>query len=297
MYNGSFEEYTDCPIDTSPSSFPAVGWEIGWLTPDYFHTCAELESSVSIPENWFGYQNAYDGDAYSGVFTYLYGGGREYLQGTMVSPLVIGTKYYVSFKVSLGEYSATASSKIGVLFTTYQQQQNYLGNFAHVYANAIISDSLNWVTINGCFVADSAYTHITLGNFFDDDHTDFMAFPEEPNPSTFTVRYYIDDIRVSTDSIYVGGGCESSLSDVNYMDSDNSNLIIYPNPANEFIVLESNNVIKRVLLYDVSGQLVFDKQDILNKRLTMNVQSLPKGLYFLRINTKNEVLIKKIVII
>lgn len=294
--NGNFEEYTDCPYGTSQYTFPATGWHVGWLTPDYFNTCADYESDVSIPNNWFGYQQPYNGNAYSGVFAFLVGGGREYIQGTLLSPLTIGTKYYVSLKVSLADYSATASNNMGVLFTTYQARANYCNNVAHIHTNTIISDSVNWVTINGCFEADSLYSYITIGNFFDDSHTDFADFPVNPDPSTFTVRYYVDDIRVSTDSIYAGGGCASSISNVDYGDIADASVSIFPNPVNEFITMEAHSILKSVFMYDVLGQLIMDKQNVQSNRLTMDIQKVKKGIYFLHIKTQNSIQIKKVIV-
>ena len=37
-----------------------------------------------------------------------------------------------------------------------------------VYSNTVSMDTLNWTRVFGSFVADSAYTHILLGNFFAD---------------------------------------------------------------------------------------------------------------------------------
>src|SRR3972149_4387494 len=106
--NYSYEAYSQCPDNENQMSY-SIGWGSYYGTPDYFHNCA-LNSNVSIPYNWAGsYQQPLPGSsAYAGFFAYWSGtfsGGypnmREHIGRQLSSPLIIETKYYVTFKVSL----------------------------------------------------------------------------------------------------------------------------------------------------------------------------------------------------
>src|SRR5262249_45922638 len=72
-----------------------------------------------------------------------------------------------------------------------------LTNFAHVYSTQIIDDTVKWKTIEGSFIADSAYEYIIVGNVYDFAHTSYRAFRIDPNHFPY---YYVDDVCVSEDS-------------------------------------------------------------------------------------------------
>lgn len=68
------------------------------------------------------------------------------------------------------------------------------------------------------------------------------------------------------------------------------NFKIYPNPATDLIQIDSNENIKEVNIYSVSGQKVLDSQ---GKKI--NVQSLEKGIYFVEIKTDHQTIIQKLI--
>ena len=122
--NPSFEQYTSCP-DNYCQIHRASGWEAWGYSPDYFNSCGIYPwSPVSVPYNDIGFQFASTGNAYAGFFAYdslnssSCGLCREYIGMQLVSPLVIGQKYYVNFKVSLADIANFAVDKIGILFST-----------------------------------------------------------------------------------------------------------------------------------------------------------------------------------
>lgn len=67
-----------------------------------------------------------------------------------------------------------------------------------------------------------------------------------------------------------------------------SGIVLYPNPTSgEFLVrTNSNEIIKNILVYNVLGEYVTDKLDL---------SSFSDGMYFVKINTENGQIIKKIV--
>jgi hypothetical protein len=121
--NPSFEEIESCP------QYPILtGYQVGaipqhWFsfsdTPDYFNAC--VDSITSVPSNMVGYQNAFDGQAYTGMATFLPEDHREMIGAELFSPLSVGETYYASFYVNAAyggnQPFDVGNSNIGMLFT------------------------------------------------------------------------------------------------------------------------------------------------------------------------------------
>jgi WD40 repeat protein len=70
---------------------------------------------------------------------------------------------------------------------------------------------------------------------------------------------------------------------------------IYPNPAREFINIESKGIsIEMLNLYDLNGQLLLNKQ-IAESKTQLVLTNLNPGIYILKIKTKSGTAIKRIV--
>jgi len=204
--NPSFEDTIMCPSDFSQIQF-STGWTTYSESPDYFNSCDPSNSNFGVPNNYAGYQMPYDGNAYAGAIVYRNGGisdVREVIGRELATPLTIGVEYFISFKVNLSlddtyDYYY-AIGGLGVLFSTVNYTPSVtvapINNLPHVYFPGIISDTSDWTTIEGSFVADSTYNYIMLGNFFDDQNTDSLLLGSTPFGSY--AYYYFDDICVST---------------------------------------------------------------------------------------------------
>ena len=62
---------------------------------------------------------------------------------------------------------------------------------------------------------------------------------------------------------------------------------VFPNPANDFITINTEEVIEKITILDVSGKTVFSQEKGLNKRI--NIQHLPSGVYFLTVESSKSV--------
>ena len=74
---------------------------------------------------------------------------------------------------------------------------------------------------------------------------------------------------------------------------DNS-IAIYPNPANDFVNITSNNTIKSVQLYDVQGRLL-QTQIIDEVQTAINISEKSNGIYFLKITSEKGIKVEKLV--
>jgi hypothetical protein len=215
--NGSFELLEeDC--DSLQCCFNVGSRPLHWYSwqnsPEYFNACA-TDSLVDVPQNGMAYQQAADGQAYVGFYAYQPTAEyREYVGVELIDPMVPGVAYNVSFRLNLawdGNYwggSDGGCNNVGALFSMVSNA--WLGisgpafgfrNYAHVHSTAILTDTANWVLVSGTFIADSAYQHLVMGNFFDNDNTDVMHIP--PPGTVGAVYVLVDEVCVSAG----GEGC------------------------------------------------------------------------------------------
>lgn len=123
-----------------------------------------------------------------------------------------------------GNYGAT--NKLGILFSTIDYGIFYpspVNNYAQVYTDSIITDTLSWVPIRGSFIADSNYSFITIGSFFTDAFVDSLQILG----TLCRAYYYVDDICVSTDSAYCYNYVYTAINE----STNPFDISVYPNPA------------------------------------------------------------------
>lgn len=302
--NGSFEEYDTCP--SQALEFGVESWSRYRESADYFNVCANSDTlshpcnlwggCFSVPCNVWGCQEPSTGNGYAGVvgfqiFNPIY---REIFGTQLIEALTVGQTYYVSFKASpgYGRYFGTKwfSNKLGVKFSINEYNLSNpppIDNFAHLYTNDIISDTLNWTTISGTFIADAPYEYIMLGNFFDDEHTDTLnSGYNNPNYS----YYYIDDVCVTTNP----AGCDFTSG---IAEMAGNNVTVYPNPATNVLhisYLDASN--PDISIFDITGKSVVANVKYGNGLFTVDTSSLPSGMYFLKIKEESTTITKKFII-
>lgn len=298
MPNPSFEQYSTCPT-TQGEVVKATGWNSYGYSPDYFNTCAG--GLISVPSNFWGYQFPANGNAYVGASSFGKNSPniREYIGGKLSVVLIVGVKYNVFLKVVLANtpyYSGCPIDNIGILFSTKSYSMDSIcpppcnsslllpPNRAHVYSSGIISDSANWTTISGSFIADSTYEYMIIGNLFDDANTTYLGLDTSSGNFNCNAYYFIDDVSVIPDSL-------TSIYDSNI----NNSFFVYPNPTSgEFTIynslLDKNCELK---ITNVMGETVLQKA-INAKRETISLAEA-SGVYFLHLKTAEGAAIKKII--
>jgi hypothetical protein len=280
--NPSFEDTVACPT-TANQVDRAVGWHASRESPDYFNKCDFITGTTSVPANFCGYQYAHSGDAYCGFIAYVSGtpNGREFFTCQLINPLVANKKYNVSFYLSLSGTLARqiACNKIGLRFSNVNYNlidTAYITNNCQFYTDSIITDSLNWTLVSGSFIADSNYTHLTVGNFFDDISTDTILLSQA---ASSYANYYIDDLSVSEDTT-------TSITNYDRIKS----IIIFPNPTYEKlnIVSKSENIYKAEV-FDTNQKKVLETHFEKNrKEIEVNTSTIQNGVYYLKLYYPND---------
>jgi hypothetical protein len=166
--NPSFEDTVYCPLGSNQLN-ACEHWLNFGNSPDYFNSCTPF----GLPNSVFGFQYAHTGNAYAGAVFYarpnLPSGPniREFIGLEMLSNLIVGQKYFVSFfVVNAGVNNGSiACNKQGINFYTVPFDSCCsppLLNTAKIYNDSILTDTLNWTKISGSFIADSAYRYYVL---------------------------------------------------------------------------------------------------------------------------------------
>ncbi len=288
--NPSFEVYDTCPWGQSQIKF-AVGWSSYSYTPDYFNSCDD-NGQAGVPFNVLGFQNPRTGNAYAGFYAYaIMGLYREFIGTSLIQQLIIGKKYYVTFYVNTafnpnpGWHSTFAVNKLGARFTTVPYTYSIpipVDNFAQIYTDSIISDTVNWVKISGSFIADSAYRFVSFGNFFTDSATTHISL----DTLSSYAYYFIDDIIVSPDSLYNNENMYSTSSQF---------AKLYPNPAHNIITIEGT-ALKSYTIIDMLGRKYKEAEFADASQNSIYVGDLPKGMYFVAVKTLAGSWVRKVVI-
>lgn len=294
--NPSFEDTSYCV--SSPGEMPSSqGWNSYLNSPDYFNPCTS-DSFVSVPYNWGGYQQPSSGIAYCALGTYSssFGqiNGREFIGRDLSEPLTIGAQYYVSFKtvlsVSPAIWSNCATNNLGAGFTNTPHHWStaplQVTNNPKVYCDSIITDTLNWVTVFGSFTADSAYQYIVLGNLFNDVNTDTLIVNGSSATNCFAY-YYIDDVCVSTDSMYAANFLYTSLEDEPLENRFN----VYPNPISDLLLINNDSKEQYdIRVYNSLGQVLYQEENIYETNKQIEVSTFSKGLLIINIKSNNKVI-------
>jgi hypothetical protein len=204
-------------------------------------------------------------------------------------PLVSGKIYKLSFYVTLADASNGAIKNIGAYFCSTLPS---LTGFSYINVvpqivnqNGFLTDTLNWVEIQGLFQAVGGEQYVIFGNFNSNANTDTIKVNTNSTNTTAYPRlayYYIDDITL----------IDQSTVGFNEL-SNGASIEVYPNPANEVINFKFSdaNSKRKIELYNAIGELVLS-EDASTQNLSLKTHHLQSGVYFYYI-ILNDYILKK----
>lgn len=308
--NPSFEKKKWCARYWG--DFACADWWWATNSPDYFNKYCNIVPNMTIPSSTvIGYQDPISSiqNAYVGFLSGYgqdssTGGIREILECKLKSNLIKGQKYFASFYIVRADsfqYSPGMgqTNNIGILFTncTYHDDSiisNQSPNFnrAHIYTKNVIYDSVNWTHITGSFVADSNYQYLMFGNFFDNLHTLIIGPRRDTSTIDMLAYYLLDDICVSTDSLYAENYQWSPANDIEEINSFES-LSIYPNPSQDFIHCEAP-IESQISIYNSLGVLTLQFKST-TAHEDIDISNFPDGVYFVKASKEQKNLTQKFI--
>ena len=273
LWGGDFIGYYTWPPDTV-----MIDWK-DYQTADFFiSACTHTYSGV--PTNFFGYSNTKNGNGYVGIGIYERGGyGKEYIYQHLTQPLQAGKVYCLSFYVNRADRFTYAIKNIGALFSNNLQPltNGYEINATPQVENqtGIISDTVNWTLIQGCFTANGGEQYMTIGNFTTNYNTDTLNTNSTnlaPGRET-TSYYYIDDITL-IDQTTLG------IKDVSYL---NQVVEVSPNPVNDVLNISSRFDFEKIELLNITGQVLLS-ETVNSKTHQLQLQNFADGIYFVKVS-------------
>ncbi len=191
LLNPGFEEYNSCPVGLA--DYTPLNWTVPTGgTTDYLHECGA--TAVSVPSNFVGFQESNTGEAYSGLITYYKGldNYREYIQAELTSPTIKGACYQLTIVYSSADFKGD-SDGLGMLLSD-GIPSSYLDQPSQMAKTTVIESKTIWNTLTTEYVSPGGETHVTIGNFENDDNTSFFMPPDGPVQDF--VYYYIDFVGV-----------------------------------------------------------------------------------------------------
>ncbi len=290
--NPSFELKDTCPYTIGFQEGDRPLYWFPWdQSPEYFNACVPgtgVDSLVGVPLNGFGYQHAMEGDAYIGMYAYGHIGGgidyREYAGCELLEPLEVGQSYDLSFLTSLAIGAANywpmtwACNNMGMLFSMEMTPwDGWSGisvptrNYAHLHSTAVITDTANWILVQGSFVADSAYRFLAIGNFFSNALTDTLHIVPGGSLGAY---YYVDGVCVRKS----GQPCEFT-SGIHEQEAAVS--LLWPNPASDQVQVRAGTGTSWQV-FDATGRLLADGESTA-ELLLLPVGQWAPGEYVLRL--------------
>lgn len=206
--NPSFENYT-----ATPGINPLICGLVpvhNWFTPsrstDYYNADFNISSSnQGVPSNFNGYQQAYTGQAYTGLGVYsldtfntVY---AEHLAVELIDTLQRDSFYRVEIFVSRAEESIEALGDFGILFTNealgdttcipgFEDYPVPIDTEPHLrYSSAPFFDTDNWIPLCWLYKADGTEKFMTFGTFS-------MVPSYAYSGAGRSMYYYVDDASI-----------------------------------------------------------------------------------------------------
>ena len=96
-----------------------------------------------------------------------------------------------------------------------------------------------------------------------------------------------------SDTIQIYPRSNEDVSIVTSVDELASEIAIYPNPTSDIVNIVTNGNAQRVEIANVDGQIV-SSEAVASDVVTISLEAQPAGMYFVRIYTANEVIVRKV---
>ena len=205
----------------------------------------------------------------------LYDDGNPVITGSSrrlyqrVVGLTVGLQY--NFSIDSRSEAAGTPSEVYILNNEISDET---GIDANGYADASV--------VTGMDITNDEGTWVTNTFSFTATTTDVVIYVRSNGSVNGDTEVFYDNISLQ------------EAAPLSVDDFSASNVKVYPNPANNFINIESNVMeITEVALYDILGKKVLSQNKLVNNRL--DISSLTKGVYFMKISANENSITKKII--
>jgi len=74
---------------------------------------------------------------------------------------------------------------------------------------------------------------------------------------------------------------------------EKNDIIIYPNPAKEYVNIKGNNI-SEIIIYNINSQIIY-KNNIIDDNISIDLKHYNKGVYIIKIVSKDNIIINKLI--
>ena len=144
----------------------------------------------------------------------------------------------------------------------------------HDYRRVFSTVLQDWFGVNNATLDLSFYNHTTNSGYANTKITNLIKAQNTVPPSCYT------DKTLGTENFEI-----------------KNEIVVYPNPSSEIIVVHATNSINSITIFTIDGRNIQTyKNPLTSTEFTINVQNLSAGLYTLKVNTDNGIFSKKIIV-
>ncbi len=288
--NGDLETIKGCSGASSGGYPDILDSAASWIRPtfgsaDYLNGC-----TLSVPASMIGHQTAHSGVGYAGIYIWIDAAStipnyREYMEVPLTTTLVAGRQYHFQMYVSLAEsyYSYTTSS-LGAYFSDtliydFSTQNNLPFTPQITNTTGPITDTTNWVLVQGDFVAAGGEQYLLIGNFKSYANSDSVLLRTgSPYQSTYI---FVDDVSLTTNTT----GIDNSVTGMDKIQ-------LYPNPSNGLFSfdLQSPLTDAEIRITDLTGRTVHSQKLSGSGNRSIDISFLENGLYLYQVAAQGHLL-------
>ncbi|NOQ26220.1 MAG: T9SS type A sorting domain-containing protein [Bacteroidales bacterium] len=219
----------------------------------------------------------------NGVYLYTESSGSNNAKIAKVSSPVIDLTSYTTSTVTFWYHMYSVDNTIGSLtidlFYNGTQYNNVSVNWNGTVATSISGDQ------------GDAWYQATVDISAADGSSDFVFTFDALTGSDFAGDMAIDDFSVT--------GTDASKSTTSIYDLENSDLFsVYPNPSNGRFNIITKNVENEseIEIHDAAGKLVYKGRIENSDTHAVDLQDSPAGIYFIKVQSGNTIVNKKVII-
>ena len=118
--------------------------------------------------------------------------------------------------------------------------------------------------------------------------TAYVIGTDQETTFEFYVVAFNDETESEPSEIYTVVVEDDAIEEVN------ASFNVYPNPVNDKLVIETEEIVKEVVVYDVYGRQQDNKTTRQQGNLSVDVTNLNSGVYFVKVVTENGETVKRI---
>ena len=128
----------------------------------------------------------------------------------------------------------------------------------------------------------------------DEDISGLITETEYPD-NDLLIGTYVYFVKAEYDGGLSGPSDSVTIVITDIEDNSFNNIQIFPNPAKDFVIIKSGYFIEGIAIFNHTGQKVVEKV-VENKYVQLNTSGLKPGLYLFKIETRNDIFSKRIII-